>query len=95
MVRLKLLGAGVVTILAVMSFAVSAQANHRRGYSGYGYPNPYAYPFPYRPTWGYYYPPTYYPGPPWYPGPAFYGPLRYGPPDGGYYRPRRVYRPYW
>jgi hypothetical protein len=51
MVRQKHLRTAAVTILAVMSFAVSVQANHRRGYSGYGYPNPYAYPFPYRPAY--------------------------------------------
>jgi hypothetical protein len=86
MVRQKHLLTAAVTILGVMSFAVSAQANHRRGYSEYGYPNPYAYPFPYRPAYGYFYPPTYYPGPPWYPGPAFYGRLRYRTYHGDYYR---------
>ena len=87
MVRTKHLITAAVTILAVMSFAVSAQANHRH-YSSYGYANPHRA--------GYSFTPTYCPGPPWYPGPAFYGPLRYGSYCGDtYYRPRRVYRPYW
>ena len=89
MVRPQHLIAATMAILAVMSFAVSAHAHHRRGYSSYGYANPH------RAAYGYSFTPTYYPGPPWYPGPAFYGPLRYGSYYGDYYRPRRDYRPYW
>ncbi len=80
MVRPKLLGAAAVTILTVVSMTASAQAHHRRGYSGH-----HRYSFI----------PTYYPGPPWYPGPAFYGPLRYGSPYGYFYRDRNIDRPYW
>jgi hypothetical protein len=91
MVRLRFLAAAVVTILAVTSFAVSAQAHYRRGYSGYGYPNRYAYPFPYRPAYGYFYPPRYYPR-----SPAYSGLPLYRPYSGVYYhRPRRVYYSYW
>ena len=89
MVRPKHLVTAAVTILAAMSFAVSAQAHHRRGYSSFGHPNPH------RAAYRYSFTPTYYPGPPWYPGPAFYGPLRYGSYYGDYYyRPRRAYHPY-
>jgi hypothetical protein len=84
MVRLKHLVAAAVTILAVMSFAVSAQANRRPGYYGYRYPNSHAHAFPYRRSHDFI--PTYYPGPPWYPGPAFYGPLRYRTYNGDFYR---------
>ncbi len=80
MVRLKLLGAAAVTMLAVVSAATSAQEHHRRGYSGYRVISCI---------------PTYYPGPPWYPGPAFYGPLRYGPTYDSYCcRRRLIYCPY-
>jgi hypothetical protein len=64
-----------MTMLAVVSFAVTAQANHRRSSSGYRYPNAHADAFHHRRLYDFI--PTYYPGPPWYPGPAFYGPLRY------------------
>lgn len=90
MFRPKHLIIAAVTIFAVVSFAVSSQAHHHRGYSSYRYPSPHGA------AYGYSFTPTYYPGPPWYPGPAFYGPLRYGYYYGDdYYRPRRVYRPYW
>ena len=81
MVQRKQLIIVAMATLAVTSFAASAQARHRQGYSGYRWHSLI---------------PTYYPGPPRYPGPAFYGPLRYGSPYGGYYyRDRYVYRPYW
>ncbi|MFA5957007.1 hypothetical protein [Hyphomicrobium sp.] len=96
MFQRKHLIAAAVASMTVISVATPSEAHHRRGYSGYGYPNRYAYPFPYRAAYGYFYPPTYYAGPPMYPRQAFYGPLHYGPYHGRYYyRARRVYSPQW
>jgi hypothetical protein len=84
MVQPKHLLTAAVTILALTSVVTSAQANHRRGYSDYRYPNARVHVLPYK-RWNSFIP-TYYPGPPWYPGPAFYGPLRYRTPNGDFYR---------